>query len=140
MSADVYVAVLRHTPALYPAADWNVRDATLNDEARTDNVCEYWNRAYSSLVSESHPSVWKTIRNLRKDESGVNTLSLQADIGRVPTRRLKKKYVNLNNRLKTLCINYNRQDIPFHPSPTTSSRLNLPLILYVCKYITLYIE
>ena len=106
------IARLRHTPPLYPAAEWNVRDATLNDQARTNNVCESWNRAYNSLTAECNPTIWKTILNLRKDEAATITLINQVSIGRVPTKRRHKKYADLNDRLKNLCSNYNRAELP----------------------------
>jgi len=42
---------LRKTSPHFPPSVWNVRDATLNNGDRTNNVCEGWNNRFSNLVS-----------------------------------------------------------------------------------------
>ena len=36
---------------LYPVPTWNVFDATVNNEARTNNLCQSWNLAAGRLSS-----------------------------------------------------------------------------------------
>ena len=41
---------LRRIPAPFPPQMWNVHDATLQDNARTNNDCEGWNNVYRQLI------------------------------------------------------------------------------------------
>lgn len=45
----------------------HVYQTTINDEDRTNNLCESWNRAFRQLVGYSHPTVWVAIQSIRKD-------------------------------------------------------------------------
>ena len=42
--------VLRRSPPMFPPAIWNVHDATVNGDARTNNMCEGWNNNFFNLV------------------------------------------------------------------------------------------
>jgi hypothetical protein len=43
---------------------WNVHDATVNGDARTNNMCEGWNDNFFNLVGHAHPSIWRVIESL----------------------------------------------------------------------------
>ena len=60
------------------------------------------------MVRHAAPTIWKSIRTIRLDETKVHTMILQHRTGRriQPTNPLKKKYKNLNERLQTLCECY----------------------------------
>jgi len=57
----------RRCPPLFPIQTWNAFDVTLNNQARTNNLCESWNNGFSQLVGHDHPSVWLLIDVMRKD-------------------------------------------------------------------------
>ena len=38
--------VVRHSPHMFPPVIWNVHDATVNGDARTNNMCEGWNNNF----------------------------------------------------------------------------------------------
>ena len=59
---------IRHLSPLYPVADWNVHKLTLDGGSRTNNTCESWNLKFKTLLLHSHPTIWRLIDNLRKDE------------------------------------------------------------------------
>ena len=42
--------VLRRSPPMFPSVIWNVHDATVNGDARTNNMCEGWNNKFFNLV------------------------------------------------------------------------------------------
>ena len=94
---------MRRIQPLFPPHLWNVHEATLNDEPRTNNLCEAWNNRFSNLVGHNHPSVWKLIEALKKDECSVSLTILQDARGQPPMKRVRKVYVELQQRLKTLC-------------------------------------
>ena len=50
--------VMRCTPPMFPPAIWNIHEATVNGDPRTNNVCEGWNNKFFNLVGYAHPSIW----------------------------------------------------------------------------------
>ena len=59
------VTRFRRVAPLYQPAVWNVHDATLADQERTNNVCEGWNHAFASLIGHAHPSLWVLLSRSR---------------------------------------------------------------------------
>ena len=45
----------------FPPAMWNVHEATVNGEQRTNNLCEAWNCRMGHLCGSSHPNVWRLL-------------------------------------------------------------------------------
>ena len=66
----------RRRPIFSPTV-WNCHETTLNDDARTNNVCEGWNNSVARLVGHDHPSIWKLIETLQSDVARVHVLVLQ---------------------------------------------------------------
>ena len=60
-------------PPLFPPECWNVHNITINNQQRTNNVCEGWNNSFRFLVGHSHPTVWRAIDSLKKDQATVAT-------------------------------------------------------------------
>jgi hypothetical protein len=69
--------VLRRSPPMFPPVIWNVHDATVNDDARTSNMCEGWNNKFINLVGHAHPSIWRVIEWCQKEEATVRTIIQQ---------------------------------------------------------------
>ena len=105
--SDAAAENLRHVPPRFPPEIWNVHVATINDCPRTNNFCEGWNNKFCHLVGHQHPSIWKLIKMLQKEESAVSAVILRDLIGEPPVKKVKKIYVRLQQRLKNLCIDYN---------------------------------
>ena len=95
---------VRWIPPLFPPQLWNVHQATMNNEARTNNLCESWNFAFQNLIGYAHPSVWTAINCMRKDQILVATVRAQGANGQPPRKRVKKATKDLQTRLKNLCI------------------------------------
>ncbi len=51
-------------------------DATLEGLPKTNSAIEGWHRAFSSLLSVHHPTIWKFIKALRK-EQGLNETKIE---------------------------------------------------------------
>ena len=85
---------------------WNVHLATLNNDPRTNNLCESWNHKFYHLVGHQHPTIWRAIRSLQMDQATVETAILQDEIGNPPKKRTHRKYKELQVRLRTLCNDY----------------------------------
>ena len=100
----------RRVPPQFPPPLWNTHIATLNDQARTNNLCESWNVGFQQLIGHSHPSVWMLINALRKDLALVDTAILQDQNGQPPRKRVKRATQQLQTRLRTLCQDFVDQD------------------------------
>ena len=92
----------RHLP-LFPPRLWNCHDVTLRGESRTNNLCESWNRSFQSLVGCSHPTIWRLIDSLRKDNINVETCLLLDSRGQCPRKRVLQSTKKLQQTLVTLC-------------------------------------
>ena len=95
--------VMRHTPPMFPPAIWNIHEATVNGDPRTNNVCEGWNNKFFNLVGYAHPSIWRVMEWCQKEEVTVHTLIQQDSVGNPPVKRVHQRYVQLQQRLNNLC-------------------------------------
>ena len=68
-------------PPMFALALWNVHTATLNENARTNNVCESWNNAFFHIVGHHHPSMWNSVAALQKQNSEDENFILQDSLG-----------------------------------------------------------
>ena len=95
--------VMCRTPSMFPPAIWNIHEATVNGDLRTNNVCEGWNNKFLNLVGYAHPSIWRVIEWCQKEEATVHTLIQQDSVGNPPVKRVHQRYVQLQQRLNNLC-------------------------------------
>ncbi|KAG7168276.1 hypothetical protein Hamer_G030733, partial [Homarus americanus] len=65
---------LLHMPPACPSDVWNVYEATLDGNCRTNNVCKSWNDKFVNLIGHNHPSIRKCIERFQKDPSLVETI------------------------------------------------------------------
>ncbi|VDI08856.1 Hypothetical predicted protein [Mytilus galloprovincialis] len=82
---------MRRTPPMFPPTIWNVHDATVNGDSRTNNV------------GYAHPSIWRVVEWCQKEEATVRTLIQQDAVGTPPVKRVQQRYVQLQLRLQNLC-------------------------------------
>lgn len=92
--------VLRHNPPMFPLAIWNAHDATVNGDARTNNVCEGWNNKFFNLVGHVHPFIWRVIEWCQKEESTVRTMIQQDAVGNPQVKRIQHRHVQLQLRCR----------------------------------------
>ena len=101
---DVLRVVMRRGQPMFPPTVWNMHDATVNGDPRTNNVSEGWNNTFFNLVGYAHPSIWRVIEWIRKEEATVRTIVNQDAIGVPPKKRTKRQYLQLHERLRILCV------------------------------------
>ena len=82
----------QRVPPRFPHELWNVHNATLNNEPRTNNQCEGWNNRLFHLVRYMHPSIWTLIDAIQKADCKVTTLIAQDLIGQPPRKRVRREY------------------------------------------------
>lgn len=96
----------RRTTPRFPIPMWNIHDATVNREHRTNNVCESWNNSFQHLVGHTHPSLWTVISCLQKDAAMVDAEILRHASGVQTEKRIKKGRLVHQNRVVALCNSY----------------------------------
>jgi hypothetical protein len=92
--------VLRRSPPMFPPAIWNVHDATVNGDARINNMCEGWNNKFFNRVGHAHPSIWRVIEWCQKEKATVRTIIQQNAVGNPPVKRTQQRHVQLQERLR----------------------------------------
>ena len=94
---------MRRKPPMYPPSIWNVHNITLHGSSRTNNICEGWNNAFSNLVGHAHPTIWRAIDSIRKDQAQVATALLRDQHGEPPVKQTRRHTVQLQTKLHNLC-------------------------------------
>ena len=97
---------LRRTEPRFNPETWNVHEATMTDQQRTNNMCESWNNGFKHLVGHSNPSIWTVIDCLAKDAAVVETDIYNYQRGQPAPKRGRKATIVHQKRLKTLCQQY----------------------------------
>ena len=70
--------------SIFPVTLWNVHDQVVHDLPRTNNSVEGWHRGFSQLLGAYHPTIWKFIDGLKKEQS-MNEMKLEQFLaGRQP--------------------------------------------------------
>lgn len=89
---------------------WNCFSLVEADLPQTNNSVEGWHNCFSSMLNSSiHPSIWKFITALQKEER-VNRLKVEQLVaGNQPPS--KKKYNDRAKKLKNICSDYNNRSI-----------------------------
>ena len=95
---------------LFPIRSWNVRERTERGIPRTTNRLEGWHNAFSCMFTSRHPSIWRFIDGLKKEES-LQYCQLQRFQTGNPPPPPAKRYKDNNSRLSTLTVRFNEGDI-----------------------------
>ncbi|KAK4879594.1 hypothetical protein RN001_007740 [Aquatica leii] len=96
---------MRNISPMFPVDLWNVHQATLQGQDRTNNQTEGWNNRFSNLVGENHPTVWKLISKMRQEVAADLTKIEQNNLG-VIAKKKKNVYEDMQRRLNNLCMQY----------------------------------
>ena len=91
-------------PPLFPVKMWNNHFMVHHSLPRTTNSVEAWHRSFTSHMACHHPSIWKFVEVLKKEQDLVEIKQAFSISGRNPTKR--KLYRDREQALKTLVDNY----------------------------------
>ena len=94
----------RNAP-MFPQALWNCYDASLDDLPKTNNSVEGWHRGFSHLLGSHHPTVWKFISGLQKEQS-LNELRLEQYVAGQQPPQGKRVYKDAAERIKKVVGDY----------------------------------
>ena len=97
---------IRRQPPLFPPQQWNLHEATINARSRTNNFCEGWNNAFTSLLGVHHPNIWLAVDCLRKDQGKVEIALFNDARGQPPKKKVKRATKDMQDRFSNLCQQY----------------------------------
>ena len=75
---------MHRMPRMYPPPILNVNFITLGGGSRTNNIWEWWTNTFAKLVRHAHPTIWRAIDSIRKDQAQVGTGLLRDLCGEPP--------------------------------------------------------
>lgn len=80
-------------------------DSFIPDEARTNNICEGWHNAFTSMNGVNKPTIWRFIDALKKDEdiSRTKMISCKSELPAAPQKR---KDAEINTAIKDIVQTY----------------------------------
>lgn len=114
----------RRNAALFPSHIWDCYEAVRLEHPRTNNAVEGWHNAFALSVQIAHPTVPRLVVKLQREQN-INRLNVERLIaGEDPPLR-KKKYRDLDRRLRTVVLDYsNRSCIEYLRGCSHSITLN----------------
>ncbi|WAR22150.1 hypothetical protein MAR_016124, partial [Mya arenaria] len=110
VAEGILVHYFRRTPPRFHPQTWNVREATLQDRQRTNNMCESLNNSFKHLVGHNNPSLWTILGCLPKDAAMSEAAILRYEEGQPESKRVRKSAANHQKRVKNLCQQHEREE------------------------------
>ena len=80
--------------------------SSLKSFSSANNIYEGWNYGFSKLVGHFHPTTWKVLESIPKDQAQVAAAMLQDEQGLPPSKRVRQHSVKLQTRLQKLCTDH----------------------------------
>ena len=106
---DTYIGrFCRNTPRrppFFPIELWNIFNRTAEELPRANNNNEAWHNSFQANVSSTHPTFWKFLDMLLREERIVRVRMLQNQAGHAlePQRR---RYADCNARILRIVDDY----------------------------------
>ncbi|KAI6658285.1 hypothetical protein LOD99_15554 [Oopsacas minuta] len=116
------LATGHHVAATFPIGLWNYHFTTPFGLPRTTNAVEAWHRSFNATVGCHHPTIWKFILALKREQGLVGARQTDYLAGKPPTKRRRSQ--QSEQVLKTLAGEYyspNHTKTKFHTSVYTIS-------------------
>lgn len=98
----------RRKQGLYPIKLWNQCENVLNGLHKTNNCVESWHNTFNRLLGAQHPTLWKLIEGLSKQQT-INAVKV-CQLRRGDVVPKKKKVLSTDQRLQTLLDRYSKDD------------------------------
>ncbi len=97
----------RRTSPTFPIHIWNMFHRVKENQPRSNNSLEGWHNAFNKSVMNLHPSIWRLIECLKKEENLSQMKLIQHERGE---EIVHKKYKNLSTRLYNIVSSYNSDE------------------------------
>ena len=91
---------------MFAPSIWNVHTITLEDGSRTNNICEGWNNGFFKLVGHSHPTIWRAIDSIRKNQVQYATSLLHDERGEPPAKGVRRQTRQFQINLRNMCADF----------------------------------
>jgi hypothetical protein len=96
--------------ARFPIGIWNLHQRTINGEHRTNNVSEAAHRRLQALLNCTHPSLWKFIELLWKEQKDRDADYSKYVAGQNPPEK-QKKYRDVDRNILNVFAHFNPQNM-----------------------------
>jgi hypothetical protein len=104
---------------------WNCFSSVIDGIPKTNNAVEGWHNAFSSLLSAGHPTIWKFINIIQKEQS-LNELKVNQYLAGVSPPMGRKKYRDAAKRIMKIVEEYSQRDpIEYLSSIASNLKLNV---------------
>ncbi|RWS19389.1 uncharacterized protein B4U80_04466, partial [Leptotrombidium deliense] len=100
----------RRRAPIFPISVWNCYYVALEGLPRTNNSIEGWPRAFQSLISAHHPTIWTCIDGFKKDYS-IGEIKIEQFAAGIPGSPTKKIYKDTAERIRNIVADYDNRDI-----------------------------
>lgn len=91
----------------FPPQVWNKFQITLDGNARTNNICEGWNRKFNLLNGNiRNPAFFKVLDTIQKDHKDVQMAIMRSQNGTPLTQRVTHATRQYNRNVTNLCRAY----------------------------------
>ena len=91
---------------------WNCYEEAREELPKTNNSVEGWHYAFENQICASHPSIWKFIEGLKREQS-LQEMKIAQYLSGTPIPSTKKKYRDSSKRLQSIVSNYSETiDLP----------------------------
>ena len=101
---------------------WNCYYAVIDGLPKTNNALEGWHRAFSSLLSAHHPTIWKFINAIQQEQS-LNELKLNQYSAGVSPPKSRRKYRDSAKNIMKIVEEYDQRD-PIEYLSSIANHLN----------------
>ena len=89
---------------------WNMNLRSEEELPKTNNSVEGWHRSFQSNVGSYHPTLWKFITFIQREQALQQVHCIQVLAGH-PSQPQRKKYADLNTRILTIVRSYSDRNI-----------------------------
>lgn len=91
----------------FPTEIWNKYQVTLDGNARTNNICEGWNRKFNLLNGNARNTpFYKVLSSIQKDQKDVQMAIIRSQNGTPLTQRVSAETRRYNTNVTNLCLAY----------------------------------
>ena len=121
-------------PPVFPINLWNMFHRTDAELPRTNNSIEGWHRSFNAQVSSYHPTFWKSLDNLNREESLTRAQILHCLGGHAPPPQ-RQRYVDSSARILRIVDDYSHREPIYYKYSTQSVLLRAPIMpLFLLRY------
>jgi hypothetical protein len=89
---------------------WNCYESTLQDLPKTNNSVEGWHNSFSSLINATHPSIWKFINELKKEQN-LNEIKIEQYIAGQNPPAGTRIYKDTTEKIKSIVLDYGNRSL-----------------------------